>query len=106
MATTFPNEIQTFINKLNITASDAPNVALFQQYMEQGNLVEARNVLLSITDYAKKIVTAEDFNLIQDTCVALENYYLQRFSPAYVVSDTQPYIQEIGDYWFDTGVMF
>ena len=34
---------------------------------------------------------------------ALETYYLQRWSPAYVVSDTQPIDQAVGDFWFDTG---
>ena len=32
--------------------------------------------------------------------VALQEQFAKRYSPAYVVSETQPASQEIGDYWF------
>lgn len=100
MATVFPQAIQTFPNFKDITAQDASLVKQYQQAIENGNLAQASQYLSQIVDHGDKIITAELMNTIVDTNEAVQVYYEQKFSPAYVVSETQPAVQEIGDFWF------
>ena len=53
----------------------------------------------AISNYGQKIITAELLNQLFDTNVALQTYYMQRYSTPYVVSETQPLAQEAGDFW-------
>lgn len=100
MSTVFPSEIQTFPTMKDMTASDATLVQHYQELMKQGRINAARDVLVQISNYQNKLVTAELLNTMNDTIVALEGYYTTRFSPAYVVSATQPAQQDVGDFWF------
>lgn len=99
--TTFPQSIQTFPTMQDMTASDALLVNQFQQAMQAGNVALAQTILAQITDSDKKIISAELLNTAWDTLVALQKYFTTRYSPAYVISETQPEDQEIGDYWFE-----
>lgn len=101
MATTFPQQLQTFETALDITASDGVLIAQYQKAKEDGNLALAAQILAQIPQASKKMLTADKFNTITDTCYALERYYAERYSPAYVVSASQPAAQEIGDFWFE-----
>ena len=40
-------------------------------------------------------------NTAWDTLVALQKQFTTKYSPAYIISETQPADQEIGDYWFE-----
>ena len=100
MPTSFPNSIQIFPTMKDMTASDATLVQRYQQLMQEGRVNSARDVLAQIPDYADKLVTADLLNTMNDTIVALEGYYTTKFSPAYVVSATQPAQQDTGDFWF------
>lgn len=100
MPTSFPNSIQTFPTMKDMTANDAALVQRYQQLMEEGRINLARDTLAQITDYQDKLVTADLLNTMNDTIVALEGYYTTRFSPAYIVSATQPASQDTGDFWF------
>lgn len=100
MATTFPTTIQTFPTMQDMTASDALLVSQYQQAMQAGNTALAQNILSQIPDSDSKIISAELLNTAWDTLVALQKFFNLRYSPAYVVSETQPEDQEIGDYWF------
>lgn len=100
MATVFPQAIQTFPNFKDITAQDAPLVKQYQQAMENGNIAQAAQYLSQIQDNQDKIITAQLMNTIVDTNEAVQVYYEKKFSPAYVVSETKPVTQEIGDFWF------
>lgn len=100
MATTFPNAIQTFPTMINIESSDGATIDAFHTALKNGDMETATNLLHSITNYDKKIVTTNLMNTIIDTCVALENYYTERYSPAYIFQSNQPAGQETGDYWF------
>ena len=74
-----------------------------QQYqiaMQAGNLALAKQILAQIPNNQNKIITAGYLNTINDTVVAVEKYFQARYSPAYVVSNTQPSVQESGDFWF------
>ena len=100
MATSFPNAIQNFPQMIDLLASDG---SLAQQYptaMQAGNPTLAQHILAQIPNNQSKIITADYLNTINDTVVAVEKYFQARYSPAYVVSNTQPSAQENGDFWF------
>lgn len=103
MATVFPGQIDTFPTLKDVTAADGTLIAQYQAAIQSGNITQAKSILLSITEGENKVITAEYLNDIHDALTALETYYLQRWSPAYIVSDTQPLTQAVGDFWFDTG---
>lgn len=100
MSTLFPGAIQTFPTMTDITATDAPYVKSYQEAMEQGNVALASQYLQQISNYSSKIINANLLNNIIDTTVAVQEFYEQRYSPAYVVSSSQPASQQVGDFWF------
>ena len=100
MATSFPNQIQNFPEMQDITAQDATLVQQYQNAMQAGNLNLAQQILSQITNNQNKIVTADYLNTINDTVTAVQKYFAARYSPAYVVSETQPIGQEESDFWF------
>lgn len=100
MATTFPNAIQNFPQMIDLIASDGTLVQQYQTAMQVGNLALAQQILAQIPNNQSKIITADYLNTINDTLVAVEKYFQVRYSPAYVVSNTQPSAQENGDFWF------
>lgn len=99
MATTFPDTIQTFPTMVNLTSADVESVKNYQQAILNNNFTLAAQYLATITNSSSKLITADYINTINDTIVALENYYIQKWSPAYVVSSSQPSAQDIGDFW-------
>ena len=100
MATSYPNSVQTFPQMIDLAASDGPLVQQYQLAMQTGNLTLAKQILAQIPNNQSKIITADYMNTINDTVVAVEKYFQDRYSPAYVVSNTQPSAQENGDFWF------
>ena len=106
MATLFPNAIQTFPQMIDLIASDGTLVQQYQTAMQAGNLVLAKQILAQIPSNQSKIITADYLNTINDTVVAVEKYFQARYSPAYVVSNTQPSAQENGDFWFQVTSRF
>ena len=100
MATSYPNSVQTFPQMIDLAASDGTLVQQYQTAMQAGNLTLAKQILAQIPNNQNKIITADYLNTINDTVVAVEKYFQARYSPAYVVSNTQPSAQENGDFWF------
>ena len=100
MSTLFPNAIQNFPQMIDLIASDGTLVQQYQIAMQAGNLTLAKQILDQIPNSQSKIITADYLNTINDTLVAVEKYFQVRYSPAYVVSNTQPSAQENGDFWF------
>ena len=100
MSTRFPSAIQTFPQMIDASASDGALIAQYQAAMEAGNLSLAKQILAQIPNNQNKIVTADYLNTINDTVVAVEQYFQGRYSPAYVVSQTQPAYQNATDFWF------
>ena len=100
MSTSFPNAIQNFPQMIDLIASDGTLVQQYQAAMQAGNLTLAKQILDQIPNNQSKIITADYLNTINDTLVAVEKYFQVRYSPAYVVSNTQPSAQENGDFWF------
>lgn len=100
MASTFPNSIQNFPNMIEITASDGTLIKQYQDAMIEGNLALAQNILEQIPNNQSKIITADYLNTINDTIIAVQKYFNNRYSPGYIVSTTQPTNQQNGDFWF------
>ena len=100
MSTLFPGALQTFPQMIDLTASDGTLVQQYQTAMQAGNLTLAQQILTQIPNNQSKIITADYLNTINDTVVAVEEYFQVRYSPAYVVSNIQPSAQESGDFWF------
>ena len=100
MATSYPTTIQSFPQMIDATASDGALIAQYQAAIEAGNLSLAKQILAQIPQNQNKIVTADYLNTINDTVVAVEQYFQGRYSPAYVVSASQPAYQNATDFWF------
>ena len=100
MSTSFPNAIQNFPQMIDLMASDGALAQQYQAAMQAGNLALAKQILAQIPNNQNKIITADYLNTINDTVIAVEKYFQARYSPAYVVSNTQPSAQENGDFWF------
>ena len=100
MSTSFPNAIQNFPQMIDLIASDGALVQQYQAAMQAGDITLAKQILDQIPNNQSKIITADYLNTINDTVVAVEKYFQARYSPAYVVSNTQPSAQENGDFWF------
>ena len=101
MATTFPNAIQTFPQMIVLIASDGTLVQQYQTAMQAGDVTLAKQILDQIPNNQNKIITADYLNTINDTVVAVEQYFRGRYSPAYIVSESQPAYQEATDFWFE-----
>ena len=101
MSTVFPGETQVFPQMQDISASDGALIAQYQAAMQAGNLALARQILAQIPNNQSKIITADYLNTINDTVVAVEEYFRGRYSPAYIVSADQPAFQNKMDFWFE-----
>ena len=101
MSTLFPGATQTFPQMIDLTASDGALVQQYQAAMQAGNLALAKQILSQIPNSQNKIITADYLNTINDTVVAIERYFGSRYSPAYIVSESQPAYQEATDFWFE-----
>ena len=101
MATSFPNAIQNFPQMTDLLASDGTLVQQYQIAMQAGNLTLAKQILAQIPNNQNKIITADYLNTINDTVVAVEQYFQARYSSAYIVSENQPAYQEATDFWFE-----
>ena len=101
MSTLFPEAIQTFPQMIDLISSDGTLVQQYQTAMQAGNLALAKQILAQIPNNQNKIITADYLNTINDTVVAVEQYFSRRYSPAYIVSENQPAYQEATDFWFE-----
>ena len=101
MATSYPNSVQTFPQMIDLASSDGTLVQQYQAAMQAGNLALAKQILAQIPNNQNKIITADYLNTINDTVVAVEQYFRGRYSPAYIVSENQPAYQEATDFWFE-----
>ena len=101
MATKFPNTIQFFPEMMDLSVSDGALVQQYQTAMQLGDLALARQILAQIPSNQNKIITADYFNTINDTVVALETHIKENYTLGYVVSETQPEYQARDDFWFE-----
>lgn len=73
--TSFPDAIQVLSRYLDITQNDLSKYNSYIEYITQGNLNAAQNVLATMDDYANKTLTAEKLNKITDTVMAVQTLY-------------------------------
>ena len=88
--TNFPESIDTFVQMLDIVASDATNLTAYQAAMEEGNVVQANAALSNIANGAQKLLTADKINKIFDSIEALERF---------LASDIVPYVTQLQSSW-------
>ena len=100
MATKFPSQVDTFPTMLDITADDAELVKQYQDAMAAGSYDVAQQALTQIPNGQQKIISAGLMNDVLDGLTATEQYFGDRYSPAYIVSETKPVYQEPTDFWF------
>lgn len=101
MATTYPGKIQTFVTMKDVTAEDASLIKQYQEAVESGDNDLAQRILNNIPEHDAKLIRAEFFNTISDTCVALQNTFNSAFLPDYIVSESRPAQQKNGSLWFE-----
>lgn len=89
----FPNNIQTFITMLNMTAADAPLIKQFQTAIENGDNALAQTYYSQITSANAKFLDATKLNTLMQTCVALQRFYK---------TDIEPYIDLKQVEWQET----
>ena len=73
--TTYPNTVDTFIQFLDIVASDGDLVKQYQVAMQNGDEATANAVLQQIPAYRQKLLTAQDLNKFIDASTAAERFY-------------------------------
>ena len=100
MPTLFPSQTQTFPQMMDILPGEGNYVKQYQDAMESGDLATAQSILSQISNSQSKIITADYLNTINDTVVAVQQYFNERYSPAYIVSETMPTNQQDTDFWF------
>lgn len=100
MASSFPGAIDSFPQMVDMLASDGTLVQQYQIAMQAGNLSLAKQILQQIPNNQNKIITADYLNQINTAIVNMETYTAAAYSPAYIVSATQPISQEATDFWF------
>ena len=88
--TNFPNDLDTFLNYINITATDAPLIVQYVEAMRNGDYTEAQNILQQIPNATRKIIQATDLNKLSEAILALERFFK---------TDIQPYITEKQEEW-------
>ena len=90
MASNFPNSKDTFTPFMDVTSSDATLLKNYQTAKQNGNESLANQYLSQISDYDKKVLTAEKFNLQNDALNNMEQFY---------GTDIKPYINVKQQEW-------
>lgn len=88
--TNFPNDLDTFLNYINITATDAPLIVQYVEAMRNGDYTGAQNILQQIPNVTRKVIQATDLNKLSEAILALERFFK---------TDIQPYITEKQEEW-------
>lgn len=88
--TNFPEAVDTFVQMLDIVASDATNLAEYQSAMEAGNVVQANAALSNMANGAQKLLTADKINKIFNSIEALERF---------LGTDIVPYVAQLQSNW-------
>lgn len=88
--TSFPESVDTFVEMLDIVASDATALKAYQTAMENGDINAANSALTSMTNGVRKILTADKINKIFESVEALQRFFS---------TDIIPYITQLQTNW-------
>lgn len=90
---TFPDNIDSFTQWLNIVATDGPLISQYLTAMNAGNQALANQVLAQIPSGTQKIITATDLNKLSQAILAVERFYK---------TDIEPYVNNLQTEWSNT----
>lgn len=93
----FPDSVDSFLQFLNIVASDGPLIKQYMDAMNSGNQTLANQVLAQIPSANQKIITASDLNKLTQAMLAVERFYK---------TDIEPYVEEKQESWLQTMEQF
>lgn len=88
--TNFPENVDSFISYINITAEDGALVKQYFLAMQAGNIAQAQQIFAQISEGSRKMVTAEGLNKMNQAITALQRFYS---------SDIEDYIEEKQAEW-------
>ena len=88
-------------DKQNITAQDATLVAQYQMAMLAGDIQRANAILVTIPNYAQKIINADFLNGLIDDIGNLQKTIREAYNPSITVSPFAPTTPQINDYWWE-----
>ena len=89
MASSFPNSKDTFTPFMDVTSSDATLLKNYQEAKQNGNETLANQYLTQITDYDKKVLTAEKFNKQNDALNNMEQFYGTDIQPHIITKQAE-----------------
>lgn len=72
---TFPEQLDTFTQMLDITASDGPMIQRYMDAMNEGNQVLANEIFSQIPSGTQKVLKAVDLNKMSQAIQAVERFY-------------------------------
>lgn len=87
---TFPDNIDSFTQWLNIVATDGPLISQYLAAMNAGNQALATQILAQIPSGTQKIITATDLNKLSQAILAVERFYK---------TDIEPYVDNLQTEW-------
>lgn len=88
--TNFPEQVDNFIQWLDITASDGTLIKQYTEAVQSGNMLLANQILSQIPSATQKIIKANDLNKLTQAMLAVERFYK---------SDVQGYIANKQQEW-------
>ena len=99
--TNYPDTKDAFKNKKDADATVATLIARYKNRFNSGNYALAKSILESNPALADSMITADDFNKLQDAVMAMQRFY-QRDQQQIIFSSTEPTgenEQAVGDVW-------
>lgn len=98
--TFYPDGEDTFEAKIDATAEMQPHITAYKNYFNAGNMSAAKDVLDKHPELKSMIITAADFNRLQEAILALCRF-ATRAQQQIIFSATQPSGQTVGDVWIN-----
>ena len=99
--TAYPDSQDVFTAKNDATADMQPYIIQYKNHFNNGNVVAAKALLEQYPQLKNMIITAYDFNKLQDAMMAMERF-VQRQQQQIIFSRTEPSgakAQAVGDVW-------
>ena len=102
--TQYPDKIDTFESKVDADIMTYPFVKQYKELFNQGNVTAARALLDTYPQLKNLMISADDFNNLQDAMIAMERF-MKRSQQQVLFSATEPQgsnQQSVGDIWINT----
>lgn len=99
--TVYPDSIDAFEDKEDADIGMYPYMKQYKELFNQGNLTGARALLNTYPQLKNMLITAEDFNNLQNAMIAMERF-MKREQQQIIFSASEPSgasAQAVGDVW-------